>query len=68
MTTTVSKVRVTDLMKILAEMLYKKHYFVDVEAINTDDTPNTLRVFPTLSPIKKEEETPLDDETIAQLM
>lgn len=69
MATTITKVRVSDLLKILAQMLYDKHYFVDIEAINTEEVPNTLRVFPSLeTPKKKDDDTPLDDHTIAQLL
>jgi hypothetical protein len=65
--TTVTNVRVTDLIKVLAEMLHKKQYFADIEAVNTEETPNLLRVYPSLINLKKDD-TPLDDDTIAQLM
>jgi hypothetical protein len=69
MKTTVTKVRVTDLIRILVQMLQKQQYFADIEACNTEDKPNNLLVFPSLPfPDSGNDDTPLDDSTIAQLM
>jgi len=64
--TKVKKVRVADLMRVLSQMLTNRHYFVDVEIIDTLERPNTILIYPHLSAKKIEPEEPLDDAALIQ--